>query len=629
MKKIQVKFFRTLLLSSTFPLITVGFITLIFLGKMAVNDAEQRINNALKSAVNTYQNGAENLKWLIRDQNRRIYSLLADDQIDLLKNEYAKVVAKNNLDFFVITDYFGKVIVSMSNPEFEGGDYSRDFFVRKALHGQNNVSTEILNVKELEKLGLLEKAKLTGVSPVQGLVLKTSMPVINNNEVIVGTITSGYLLNNNKVIVDKIAGGAGMFSMVFLNDIQVCSNMPLMKKDRGIRPKLSQEIIKEVQEKKNDYLSRVKIGASWYLDGYTPLYNIRKEAVGILGIGLPEKAIFALRDELTKIFILAVVFSVILALWIGFISGEAVLKSIDKIYWGIEAFGRGDFTHRLEIHSQDEIQELAEFFNITMNQLMVDKQELKACSLNIQNLETKVTQSSAQLEAAQKQLVEYEQMAAMGRMATALSHELRNIFSEIQGSLYNLKIKMTKDCPQFTGPLKGIDESLNQANGTLSNVLKFSYPRKLILSDVNIDYLIDDILTLPSVKEQIKNNKIQVVKEIASGLPLIKADGMQLREAILNLAVNAVQSMPDGGKLAVFIDLDNTLLMIKIADTGTGISKEAQANLFTPFYSTKSRGLGLGLCITKAIIQEHSGSIQVFSEVGRGTTFIITLPFNR
>ncbi len=630
MKKLQVKLFQTLFFTSTLPLITVGFITLVFLGKMAVNDAEQRIENGIKMSSNAYQSIFNNLEYVVQRQNRRIYSLLADDQIDLLKNEYLKVVAKNNLDFFVVTDQSGKVLVSMTNHKFEGSDYSRDFFVRKALRGKTYASTEVLAENELNSLGLLEKAKIPGMNPVQALVMKVSMPVINNNEIIVGTMTAGYLLNNNKaVIIDKFTKDLNLFSTIFLGDVRVCSNLPLEKNIRIIGTRLENDIVKVIREKKNDYMARVKVGNKRYLAGYTLLYNNQNEVVGILGIAFSEKEIFALRDELMKIFILAVVFSAILALLVGLISGRTVIRSINKLRGGIEAFGRGDFTHRLEIRSQDEIQELAEFFNKTMIQLMDDKQELEACSLNIQDLETKVTKSATQLEATQKQLVEYERMAAMGRMAGALSHELRNVFAEIQASLYNLRTRIIKDCPQFLDYLKGIDESLNHANETLSNVLKFSYPKKLILSDVDINYLIDNILSFADIQAQIKNNKIQVERGFASGLAQIKADGMQLREAILNLMVNAIQSMPQGGKLALFTNTDNTAVRIKIVDTGIGMSKETQANLFTPFFTTKSRGLGLGLCITKTIIHEHSGSIQVFSELGKGTTFIVSLPFIR
>jgi signal transduction histidine kinase len=629
MKKIQVKLFRTLLVTSTFPLIVVGFITVAFLGKMAVNDVEQRIDNYLQISQGIYQSVSENLKFVVRDQNRRIYSLLADDQLDLLKNEYAKVVAKNKLDFFVITDNFGKVLVSMSSPGFEGGDYSRDFFVRKALRGQIYVSTEVLDAKDLTNLGLLEKARITGINPDQGLVIKASMPVINNNEIIVGTMTAGYLLNNNNgVIIDKIIKDSNLVATIFLGSVRVCSNLPSANHISVLGTKLNSQTIKNIKENKSDLPVRVQISNNWYLAGYTPLYNSQKEIIGVLGIGFPEKAIFALRDELMNLFILAVGLSALLALFIGLLSGGTVVRSINKLYWGIEAFGRGDYTHRLEIRSQDEIQELAEFFNKTMTQIMSARQELEACSLNVQNLETKVTQGAAQLEAAQKQLVEYERMAAMGRMATALSHELRNIFAEIQASLYNLKNKMTKDCPQFLDYLKGIDESLNHANETLSNVLKFSYPKKLIFSEVDINYLMDSILSYVNVQNFIKNNKVKVEKEFTPGLARIKADGMQLREAILNLIINAIQSMPDGGKLAIFTDVADSAVRIKIVDTGIGMSKEAQTHLFTPFFTTKSRGLGLGLCITKAIIQEHSGTIQVFSEIGQGTTFIVNLPFS-
>ena len=630
MKKLQVKLFRTLVLTSTFPLIAVGFITVVFLGKMAVNDARQTINSNLKIARNICQSVQDNLKYVVRDQNRRVYTLMAEDQIDLLKNEYTKVVEKNNLDFFLVTDNFGKIIISMSSPQFEGSDYSRDFFVRKALRGQIYVSTEILEEQELERLGILEKARIPGIKPVQGLVIKTSMPIINNNEMIVGTMTAGYLLNNNNsFIIKKITEGTDLVSSIFLGDVRVCSNLPLNKGVSVVGTRLDPEVFKEIREKKSDYLARINVGDKWYLAGYSALYNSQKKIIGILGIGLPEKNIFALRDQLIKLFILAVIISGILALSLGLLNGGAIVKSINKLYWGIEAFARGDYTHRLEIRSQDEIQELGEFFNKTMTQLMAARQELEVCSLNVQDLESKVNQGAEQLEAAQKQLVQYERMAAMGRMATSLSHELRNIFAEIQASLYNLRTKMNRECPQSAGSLKGIEDSINHANETLSSVLRFSYPKKLILSDVDINYLLESILSFPHIQSQIKESRIEVAKDFDPQLPHLKADGIQLREAILNLVSNAIQSMPEGGKLAIFTDQDQSSVRIKVVDTGIGMSKEVQSNLFTPFYTTKSLGLGLGLCITKTIIQEHAGSIQVFSEPGRGATFMVTLPVNR
>ncbi|MDD5347667.1 MAG: ATP-binding protein [Candidatus Omnitrophica bacterium] len=630
MKKFQVKLFQTLLWTSVVPLAVVGLITIIFLHRMAIGAANQRLTNNLKIAQSAYRSVNDNLKFIVRDQNRRIYALIGEDQIDLLKNEYAKIVRDNRLDFFIITDNYGKVLVSMTNPAFEGRDYSRDYYVRRALRNQTNLATEVLDAGELQQLGLLEKAAIAGVPEPRGLVIKASMPLINNNEIIVGTMTAGYLLNNNNaVVIEKITRGTDLVSSIFLGDVRVCSDVPFKSKEKAVGSKLDTQAAAVLLEQKRDYFGRMAVSGNWYLASYTTLYNVKDEAVGILGIGLPEKSIFAQRDELTKIFIIAVVLSVCLSLLIGLINGGAIAASVNKLYWGIEAFARGDFTHRIEISSNDEIEELANFFNKTMQQLLAANRQLEVCSRNVETLESQVSYSAQQLEAAQKQLLEFERMAAMGRMATAVSHELRNTFAEIQTSLYNLKSKMNRECPQFVPNLKGVEESLTSANETIANVLRFSYPKKLIFSDVDVNYLIESLLAFPNLQEMFKHSKISVDKELDQQLPHIKADGLQLREAMHNLIVNAVQAMPQGGKLGIFTYVDQSEVRIKVVDTGTGMSKEALENLFTPFFTTKSRGLGLGLSITRATVSEHGGSIQVFSELNQGTTFIISLPVKR
>ena len=630
MKKIQYKLFLTFLLTSALPLIVVGFITIVFLGRMGVTDAQQRIKGNLKIAQNVYESVKENLKYTVRDQNRRIYTLIGDDQIDLLKNEYRKVVKENRLDFFVVTDNFGRVLVSMTNPQFEGLDYSRDYFIRQALRRQTIVSTEILDAQEAEHLGIKTKAGIPGLGEVRALVIKTSMPLINNNEIIVGTMTAGYCINNNNaVIVDKITQDSSMVASIFMEDTRVSSNVPFLNSATPLGTKLYAKAATALLKAKKDYFGRMNVSGHCYQAGYTPLYNSRQEVVGILGVGIDEKEIFARRDQLTKLFVLAVVLSVLLSLGIGFINGGAIVRSVNKLYWGIEAFARGDYAHRIEIHSRDELEELGDFFNKTLTQIVSTKRQLEAYSRDVQQLENQVTKSTAELEAAQKQLLQYERMAAMGRMATAISHELRNVFAEIHTGLDVLKTKMSKDCPQFLPHLQGVEQSLRHASETLTEVLRFSYPKKLILSDVDVNYLVATILAQPQQQEMFRLNRIEVVRELDPAVPKIKADGLQLREAVLNLVVNAAQAMPEGGRLGVFTTVEKDSLHIRVADTGSGLTREAKENLFTPFFTTKSKGLGLGLAITKSVIQEHGGSIDVFSEPDRGTTFIITLPVAR
>lgn len=625
--KLKYKLIQLFLITSLFPLIIVGFITPMFLGRMAVNDANSRLDNNLNISLSIYQSVLDNLKYVVRDQNRRIYALIEEDQLDLLRNEFVRMVKKNNLDFFVITDNEGNVIVSMSNPKFEGYDLSRDIFVRKAMRGQVSVSTEILNEKELERLGLLEKAKIPGIDETKAMVIRATMPVINKNEIIVGTMSAGYLLNNNnRIILDEIKKSTGTVSSIFMGAVRICSTVPVRKGENVVGSRFDAEKSKIILERGQRYLGRMFVAGNWYLAAYTPVYDDSKNIIGILGIGIFEKEIFALRNKLTMLFITAVCLAILLSMLFGIWKGEKIVKSIQKLRRGIEAFGRGDYGHRIEIRSRDEIEELAVLFNQTMEQLLRTKQQLEVCSRNVQSLEFRVSQSTAQLEATQKQLLEYERMAAMGRMGTALSHELRNVFAEIQTVAYNLKTRIGKDDLKLADYLKGIEEGLNRANEILSNVLKFSYPKKLVFSEVDITYLINDLLSFPDIKEQFKRNNIKIIKDFTPNLPKINADGLQIREVILNLIVNAIHAMPEGGKLLISTENDQGMLRIKVADTGIGMSRETLDSLFTPFFTTKKRGLGLGLCISKAIVEEHSGDIQVHSEVNRGSIFTVNLP---
>ena len=135
------------------------------------------------------------------------------------------------------------------------------------------------------------------------------------------------------------------------------------------------------------------------------------------------------------------------------------------------------------------------------------------------------------------------------------------------------------------------------------------------------------------MRELFLENEVEVVKHIPAGLAQIKADGMQLREVLAILVTNAVQAMsdnagPSGKKnvLTIKVGLERDWMKIEVSDTGKGMPANVLENLFTPFFTTKSRGLGLGLCISREIIKAHKGSIDVSSEVGAGSTFAIKLP---
>jgi len=605
MGKIQHKLVQVLLVTSALPLVILAVVATVFLDKMAVNDMRERLKSGLSASMSIYDNVCGGLKYIVRDQNRRIYTLINEDQIDLLKNEYRKVVKSNKLDFFIVTDKRGKVIISMNNPELEGRSLVRDPYVHRALFkGQFNVSTEIFNAEELEKYGLLNKAKIPGIENTEGLIIRSIFPVINQNEIIVGSMVAGYLLNNNNnIIVEPIKKDTGLVSSVFMGDIRICSNVPSHGDEYAIGSKFDPTKAKYVLEEGKDYIGRILVMKEKYLSAYTPIFNGDKKIIGVLGIGLPEKSVFWLRDSLTKMFVIAVLCSIILALIFGFYRGGSIVSAIRKLKSGMEAVIKDDYEHRIQINSKDEIEELSDFFNKMMFRLQTATKELAE---------------------TERQLIQCERMAAIGKMAAVLSHELRNIFAGIQTSAYYLKGKVTKNYPELIHSFQDIEEEINYTNNIIESILNFTRPKNILFEEANLNLIIEDALV--SLDRQGLFKKIEVIRELDPGIPTVSVDSVQMKEVFLNLMINAIQAMPEGGKLTLITRQRGQFLEAEVVDNGSGISEENLEKLFTPFFTTKSRGLGLGLCIIKEIAEKHGGTIEVKAGLNKATSFIVKLP---
>jgi len=234
-------------------------------------------------------------------------------------------------------------------------------------------------------------------------------------------------------------------------------------------------------------------------------------------------------------------------------------------------------------------------------------------------------QQLEELESVHKELLECERMAVMGRMASVLSHELRNVFAGIQTSTYYLKDKVLRDHPQLANSFQDIEKEVNYTSNIINNILSFTRPRKIQPTDININLIIEDAIS--ALNRQGIFEDMEIVRDLDSRLPKVSGDATQIKEVILNLVINAVQAMPNGGKLTLVTKKEESLLRLKVIDTGSGIPQDALEKLFTPFFTTKNRGLGLGLSICKEIINAHGGRIEVETELNKGTKFIVRLPY--
>ncbi len=235
-----------------------------------------------------------------------------------------------------------------------------------------------------------------------------------------------------------------------------------------------------------------------------------------------------------------------------------------------------------------------------------------------------VNEAYAKLKKTQAQLVSKERLAAIGQMAAVLSHELRNVFAGVQTSAYYLKGKVLRDYPKLSNSFQDIEKQISYASNIIANILSFTRPKKIIMGSIELNSIIEDILASLNQQEMFKN--IEVITNLDPNLPRISADGIQVRELILNLVINAVQAMPSGGKLTISAIQQNGCLRLEISDTGGGFSVKALKNLFVPFFTTKSRGLGLGLSICKEIVDVHGGKIELDTKLNNGSKFIVSLP---
>jgi len=256
----------------------------------------------------------------------------------------------------------------------------------------------------------------------------------------------------------------------------------------------------------------------------------------------------------------------------------------------------------------------------------VEKEEKAHAELNIahQELSTYVQQ----LKESQEQLIQAEKLTSLGQLAASIAHEINNPLAGVLIYTQLLSKKVAGDTfkkEEALGYLSKMESEVSRCSRIIRNLLDFARQTEPMLRLSDINQVIEQVLAM--VGHQAKLQNIEVVKEFSPSLPKVMADFDQLQQIFTNLTLNAIQAMPDGGRLTIRSSAVDSEVRIDVQDTGSGISKENMSKLFTPFFTTKSKGkgVGLGLAVVHGIIERHKGRIKVQSEVGKGTTFSVYL----
>jgi len=230
-----------------------------------------------------------------------------------------------------------------------------------------------------------------------------------------------------------------------------------------------------------------------------------------------------------------------------------------------------------------------------------------------------------EMKMMEEQIAHSEKLASIGRLAAGIAHEIGNPMTSIFSFVQILR-EEEEDDPFKKESLDTIYFHVNRVSGILKQLSGFSKMPTGYTRECNINEIIETSVNLIQYDKKAKS--ITMTKHLDPNLPTVMADGNQLSQVFVNLILNAVDAMPEGGELTISTETRDHKVVISFRDTGVGIKNEDKAKIFDPFYTTKEKGTGLGLAVSYNIIKKMNGTITVDSEIGKGTTFTITLPIN-
>jgi two-component system, NtrC family, sensor histidine kinase HydH len=235
----------------------------------------------------------------------------------------------------------------------------------------------------------------------------------------------------------------------------------------------------------------------------------------------------------------------------------------------------------------------------------------------------KLKEQTEVLFQTEEQLRRADRLSALGELSAGMAHEIRNPLGSIKGAAEILKDDYGPDTPKYEF-IQILLKETDRLNQIVQEFLGFARPKPPELKQEDVNEIIESVLTLTA--QPARAARVDVEKRLDQSIGKRDLDAGLLKQAFLNLVLNAIQAMPDGGTLTVASARNGNSIAVNISDTGTGISPENRKKLFSPFFTTKQDGTGLGLAITFRIIQNHRGTIDVDSIPGKGTTFTVRIP---
>lgn len=499
--------------------------------------------------------------------DKEIKTLFLHGDFTKLEERLITIYRLVDVDILEIEDTDGKVVLRAHNPDLAGDVKLEQHIVKQGLRGEITVSYE------------------KGIS---GIAIRAVSPIISEGRT-VGLVMVGSLFSDKFVSRMKLL--TGMENGIYRDRHKIIATYA----GYDIIENSLMDVLKNNHEVKGE---NIEINGESYLMKLKPMFLDNGEYWGSLAMAISRKEGVVYLGYMRNILVLTISIGIGVAVIIFIFLGRNINWSLKRLVYGINSVNLDDFTTRIELSGKDEFSMIAESVN-----RMVDK--LRRYSDHIQSLQDDMIRSA--------------KLTTVGQLAAGIAHEIRNPLSSIRMMVQVLKQTCTKD----TGSreIHIILSEIDRINKLVKDLLEYSKPSPMNFAEQNINDLVRNTLQLFTYN--IQHQGIEVKEQLGEDLPPAIMDHEKMSLVLINLFMNAIQAMPNGGALAVETGIkNNDTLNIVVADTGIGIPAHDLENVFEPFFTTKKEGTGLGLSLVKMIVERHGGKLRLMSTRGSTRVFI-------
>jgi two-component system NtrC family sensor kinase len=478
----------------------------------------------------------------------------------------------------------------------------------------------------------------------RALVLLARSEVVDDDGQVIALVGGGVLLNQNLPFIDHINRivypdgslpfGSEGTATLFMDDVRITTNVRLFKDERAIGTRVSQVVSDAVLQRGSTWLDRAYVVNDWYVSAYEPLVDGAGRRVGMLYVGYLEQPFRLVKYGMLGA--IGVIIGVVMALAALFSLrwARSIFRPVEQMNRTMRAVEEGRGEARVgHVNASDEIGTLATHLDHLLDVIDEKTRSLQSWA---DELDAKVAErtrelaaSNASLRQAQQQLVKSEKLAAIGQLTASVAHEINNPIAVIQGNLDLMRETLGEHAVPILAELKLLDDQVERMRLIVTQLLQYARPTEYAgyVEAMDVNRVMDECLVL--VGHLLARTHIEVAKDYAA-TQRAGINRQELQQVLLNLIINAIQVMPEGGRLALrtrdwLQEGSPCGVVLEVSDTGPGLSAQVREHLFRPFFTTKNEGTGLGLWISQGLVERYGGGIEAGNAEGGGAVFTVRL----